>query len=123
MHLQIRSVPALSPGDLAAFLKVLADNGINLESAGGSEIETGGEFIFSVAHGEEDHAMSALQDAGYLPHIVEVETGAVANEPGMLLAFISEIAEQNAVSGKRIRDLTIGAPDVDGRILVQVYSE
>ena len=123
MHLQIRTVPARSPANLAAFLTVLAEHEINLQSAGGSGIETGGEFIFSVEHGEEDRAIGVLQDAGYQPRLVEVQTCSLTDEPGQLLACISAVSDENVATGRSIRDITVGVPDADGRIQVQVYSD
>jgi hypothetical protein len=52
VHQQIRSVPALSPPNLADFLTVLADAGINIGGASGSDIESGGEFAFAVHDGQ-----------------------------------------------------------------------
>lgn len=122
MHLQIRSMPARSPANLAEFLTVLVENDVNIESAGGHDIEDGGEFVFSVAHGEEDRAMTVLQDAGYHPRLVEVTVCALDNTTGQLLECITAASEQNLLTGRRIRDITVGVPDADGRIQVQVYS-
>lgn len=122
MHMQIRTRPARSPANIVEFLTVLADNNINIESSGGWDIEGEGRFTFAVAHGDEDHAMTVLRDAGYAPDLVEVATRALDNTPGQLLAFITEVSEQNLVSGRAIRDITVGVPDANGRIQVQVYS-
>jgi hypothetical protein len=122
MHLQIRSMPARSPADLAEFLTVLLEQDVNIESAGGHDIEDGGEFVFSVAHGEEDSVMSILQDAGYHPRLVEVTVCALDDTPGQLLECITGVSQENQVTGRRIRDITVGVPDADGRIQVQVYS-
>jgi hypothetical protein len=123
MHLQIRTKPALSPPDLAAFLTVLAENEVNMLSAGGCDIEAGGEFIFSVEHDTERDVMAILERAGYEPQLVEVEVCAVADEPGQLLECITAIREQNVLAGRVIRDITVGVPDADGRLQVQVYSD
>jgi hypothetical protein len=123
MHLQIRSVPALSPASLQAFLEVLAGERINIVAAGGSDIERGGEFAFAVAHDEEDRAIEALRRAGYDPRLVEVATCTMSDEPGQLLECIAAITESNAAAGRAIRDIAVGVPDEEGRIRVQVYSE
>jgi hypothetical protein len=123
MHLQIRTVPARSPASLVEFLGVLFDNDINLESAGGHDIEAGGEFVCAVAHGEEDRTMRILQDAGYRPRLVEVDVCAVGNTPGQLLECIASVTEQNQSLGRVIRDITVGVPDADGRLQVQIYSD
>lgn len=123
MHLQIRTVPARSPASLAEFLSVLYDNGINIESAGGHDIETGGVFLCAVAHGEEDHAMTVLRDAGYRPHLVEVDSYAVDNRAGQLLDCIRTVTEKNELLGRAIRDIAVGVPDANGLIQVQIYSD
>jgi hypothetical protein len=122
MHLQIRTPPALSPANLAAFLTVLAENDINIQSAGGCDIEYGGDFVFSVAHEDHDRALRVLQDAGYSPKVVEVDLCALSDEPGQLLACITEVSERNALMGRAIRDITVGVADADGRIQVQIFS-
>jgi hypothetical protein len=122
MHQQIRTVPKLSPPDLEAFLTVLAHAGVNIEAAGGSDVEQGGEFAFAVAHGQEVDAMAALVGAGYLPRLVDVHVCALGNEPGTLLACITEARALNG-SNKVIKDISVGVPDEDGRIRVQIYSE
>lgn len=123
MHLQIRTVPALSPASLEELLQVLEGAGINIEAAGGSDVEFGGEFAFAVAHREEDHAMAVLQDAGYRPRLVEVASCALTNEPGQLASCIASIAANNRISGLGIKDIAVGVPDEEGRIQVQIYSE
>ncbi|HYO44642.1 MAG TPA: hypothetical protein VES19_15695 [Candidatus Limnocylindrales bacterium] len=123
MHKQIRTVPAHSPGDLAEFLRVLAEAEINIEIAGGSNVEFDGEFAFAVQHGQEEEAMRVLEQARYHPRLVEVVECLLSNEPGQLLACITEVAQYNAASGMAIRDISVGVPGEDGRIPVQVYSE
>jgi hypothetical protein len=123
MHLQIRATPAKSPASLVDFLEVLAREGINIEAAGGSNLEQGGEFAFAVAHDQECAAMTALATAGYRPTLVAVETCMMQNAPGALLACVARVTELNAASGRVIKDIAIGAPDANGLIPVQVYSE
>ena len=127
MHLQIRTTPATSPADLRAFLAVLEAAHINIEAAGGSDVEKGGEFAFAVEHGKEAAAMTALREKGYAPRLVDhdhgLEDGSLADSPGELLRFIEKVAAKNAASGLVIKDVSIGVPDRDGRIQVQAYSE
>jgi hypothetical protein len=128
MHAQIRSKPTMSPADLAAFLQVLSDAGINIAAAGGSDIESGGEFGFALEHpeGDEsayDEAEQLLRDRGYDPRRVEVVSCALDNEPGTLLRCIRKAVDANQGTDRRIRDIAVGVPDADGRIQVQVYSE
>lgn len=123
MHLQIRSEPTRSPADLRAFLAVLERAGVNIEAAGGSDVERGGEFAFAVAHGREQDAVERLEAEGYRPRIVEVDACWMTNNPGQLLACVAKVAQKNARSGRVIRDIAIGVPDGQGRIPVQIYSE
>ena len=133
MHQQIRAIPAKSPADLKAFLEVLAKAGINIEAAGGSNLEQGGEFAFAVAHGQEDEAIRLLKEAGYQPRAldasVETEDGAVfttcwlTDDPGQLLACVTSVTDANEAAGRVIKDLSIGKPGEDGLIPVQIYSE
>ncbi len=123
MHLQIRAKPSRSPVSLLDFLEVLEQAGINIEAAGGSNVERGGEFAFAVAHEQVDAAMRALAGAGYKPSLAAVETCWMTNEPGQLRACVARVTEINAESGRLIKDLSIGVPDQDGRIPVQFYSE
>ena len=124
MHQQIRTKPVKSPPDLKAFLTVLEQAGINIEAAGGSDIEKdGGEFAFAVAHGREQDAMKALVDAKYSPRLEDVDVCWMTNDPGQLLACVARAAAKNAKSGRVIKDFAIGVPDSHGRIPVQIYSE
>jgi hypothetical protein len=123
MHQQIRSAPVMSPADLKAFLAVIERAGINIEAAGGSDVERGGEFAFAVAHEKQRAAVEALKAAGYHPRVVDVDVCHLTDNPGQLAACIARISDQNRRTGKVIRDLAIGGPDKAGRIPVQVYSE
>lgn len=123
MHLQIRSVPAQSPPNLAAFLKVLADADINLAGASGSDVESGGEFAFAVEDGQEEAAMAALMAADYHPRLVEPKICRLEDSPGQLLACITEAIAENEGTGRVIKDILVGAQKEDGMIVVQVYSE
>ena len=122
MHQQIRTVPAMSPPNLQEFLQVLLDAGINMEAAGGSNIEQGGEFAFAVAHGQEEEALIALKHKGYAPRLVDVTHCALTNEPGQLLACITDVTTSNNEHGRVIKDIVLGVPDEDGRIQIQIYS-
>lgn len=128
MHIQIRTVPATSPPDLAHFLGVLADAGVNVVAAGGGRLELGGELAFAPEHDQEDLAMRTLQDAGYRPRLLDARRGdfrlcSLTNEPGQLHGCISEAAEENLLARRVIADIIVGVePDENGRIAVQVYS-
>jgi hypothetical protein len=124
MHLQVRSEPALSPPDLAAYLAVLANAGINILAAGGSNLEHGGEFAFAVEDGTEEAAVDVLRAAGYRPRIVGVDLcWLTSDKPGQLLKCVDEVSRTNASSGRKIKDISIGVPDERGHIPIQLYSE
>jgi hypothetical protein len=123
MHKQIRTKPSKSPADLREFLAVLEAKGVNIEAAGGGEVEHGGEFAFAVEHHKEDSAKEILEKAGYEPRIVDVDHCALDNRPGALLECVAKVAEKNARLGRVIRDISVGVPDKDKRIQVQIYSE
>jgi len=123
VHLQIRSKATKSPPDLRAFLEVLAEAEINIVAAGGSNVEQDGEFAFAVDHDMEEQAVAVLEQAGYQPRIVEVGTWFIDNSPGQLLGCVTEASEANQLTGRVIKDLSVGMPDADGRIPVQIYSE
>jgi hypothetical protein len=128
MHQQIRVVPARSPANLPELLSVLAEAGFNLASAGGSEIENGGEFAFGFEHAEDDEAeyeraITVLEAERYKPRRVDVDVCLLTNEPGQLLECITGIAQQNVQLGRSNREIAVGVPNADGLIQVQVYSE
>ena len=123
MHQQIRSVPALSPPNLADFLRVLADADINIGGASGSDVESGGEFAFAVEDGQEQAAMDALVAAGYKPRLLEPKRCLLEDTPGQLLACITDAIAENRGTGRVIKDILVGANKEDGKVVVQVYSE
>ena len=123
MHQQIRTVPKLSPPNLAAFLKVLADADINIGGASGSNVESGGEFAFAVEDGQEQAAMDALFAAKYRPRLVQPKVCLLEDTPGQLLACITDAIAENANTGRVIKDILVGANREDGKVVVQVYSE
>jgi hypothetical protein len=123
MHLQIRAAPAKSPASLLDFLGVIERQGINILTAGGSDLEQGGEFAFTVAHEQIADAMRALAEEGYRPSLVKVDSYWMTNEPGQLRAQVAKVTEINAASGRAIVDIAIGPPRSDGQIPVQFYSE
>jgi len=123
VHQQIRTVPKLSPPNLAAFLQVLADADINIGGASGSNVESGGEFAFAVEDGKEQAAMNALKKASYKPRLVQPKVCLLEDTPGQLLACITDAIAENANTGRVIKDILVGANREDGKVVVQVYSE
>ena len=112
-------------GRLLGILEFLADQGFNLRSAGGRQIELGGEFAFAVdpRDSDTDHeaaaqaAVSALNDAGFDARVVEVQVRFLDDEPGALRDFVSNVKSQ----GLLIEEISVGTPR-DGRIPVQIYT-
>jgi hypothetical protein len=130
MHLQVRSNPTASPPDVEKFLKRLADAGVNLGGAGGSNAEFGGEFAVALEDEDQKKATDALdKHPKYQYRLLEagVDPGLtlcwVKDESGSLLRdCIAGVAEANRKSGRKIRDVLIGVKRAEG-IPVQVYSE
>jgi hypothetical protein len=131
MHQQVRVAPRISPADLAALLQVLADKGINVLSAGGSHIEEGGEFAFSV-HLEDpgagidddrtEEAAEVLIAAGYRANIEPVfRCFRAPGEEGGLLSCIQEA--RAAGHGGLIRDVAVGVPISSGEVPIQLFIE
>jgi len=122
MHQQIRTVPAQSPADLGAFLKVLKDAGVNIIAAGGGDVERGGEFAFAVEDGKYQAAEQALIKAGYKPRIVDVDHELLPDVPGALHGFVTKVAAKNKQRDWVIWDISVGGLQ-NGKVLVQIYSK
>ena len=112
-------------GGLLGILELLADQGFNLRSAGGRQIELGGEFAFAVhtRAGDADHdaaaqaAAEALNGAGVDAHVVEVQVRFLDDQPGALRDFVRDVSSQ----GLLIEEIAVGTPS-DGRVPVQIYT-
>jgi len=122
MHQQIRTLPALSPADLGAFLRVLKDADVNIIAAGGGDVENGGRFAFAVEDGKYDAAMAALRAKGYEPELVDVDHELLPDVPGALHGFVTRVGARNKQRGWVIKDVSIGSAH-GGKILAQIYSE
>jgi hypothetical protein len=128
MHLQIRCNPAASPPDVEKLLGRLADGGVNLLGAGGSDVEHGGEFAFAVDHDDQSKAVGVLKQHKYSHRVLEVdvEPGLILcwleDKPGELRKCLARAAAANQGSGRKVKDLLIGVKQPQG-IPVQVYSE
>lgn len=142
MHIQARATPAASPPDVATFVQVLSEPetppdeptrlAINIEGISGSDLETGGQIVFSFDHDREDDVRAWLEEAGYrdiefrnadLGEIVWVEL--TGNVPGQLLQAIRAASTDNVPNGKLIKDVVIGQETVPdgapaGRFYVQI---
>jgi hypothetical protein len=110
------------PGSLVGLLRLIADEGYNLSSAGGHDIETGGRFVFSV-HGtdddDEERKAYAVRDLlranGYRDaEVYRVTHGELDDEPGALARFLDQLGN------RLIHEIFVATPDAEGRIPVQV---
>lgn len=143
MHIQARVTPAASPPDVAKFVQVLSEPEtppgapgprvpINIEGISGSDLETGGQIVFSFDHDREDDVRAWLEEAGYRDvtfrnadreEIAWVEL--TGNVPGQLLEAIRAASTDNLPGGKLIKDVVIGQETVPdgapaGRFYVQI---
>jgi hypothetical protein len=111
-------------GALVEILTVLKNAGFNLRSAGGSQIEFGGEFTFWVdgRNDNEDHDAAAhaakqlLESEGWPAQVFEVRAKRLHDHSGSLLEWVQEIADE----GLLIQDIHVGTKDDDG-IPVQIF--
>ena len=109
-------------GGLVDILQILVDNGVNLRSAGGRDLDRGGEFVFSVHHEDDadpgDEKVAALlRDHGYgSARAVPAHYCSVADEPGGLLGCIEKIQ----ASDGPVYEIFVGTPDSDDSIPVQL---
>ena len=107
-------------GGLVDILRVLEDAGINLRSAGGRDLDDGGEFAFAVEHhakGKENatrEAVDLLIREGYEAREVEVRDCYVTDVPGALRKCIEEAESQGPVY-----EIFVGTPE-DGKIPLQI---
>jgi hypothetical protein len=134
MHQQVRTTSTKSgsgspgPGAMADkggivdILHILVDAGVNLQSAGGRDLDRGGDFVFSVHHeGDDDEpaeeAARLLQEHGYRDaRAIRSHYCSVADEPGGLLGCIERIE----ASDGPVYEIFVGTPDADGGIPVQI---
>ena len=105
MHQQVRTRVTTTEGPgamsqqggIVALLTVLRDADVNMQAAGGTDLNGRGEFVFSVHHGDEnpdettERAIDALRKAGYRPYTIEPHVCEVRDETGGLLGCIEEM--------------------------------
>ena len=109
-------------GGLVDILRILVDNGVNLRSAGGRDLDREGEFVFSVHHEDGDDAhdekvAALLQKHGYgSARAVDVHYCSVADEPGGLLGCIEKVE----ASDGPVYEIFVGTPEANDSIPVQL---
>jgi hypothetical protein len=133
MHQQVRTSPTRSgsgspgPGAMADkggivdILTILVEAGVNLQTAGGRDLDRDGDFVFAVHHepdddGPAEEAARLLRENGYRDaRTVRAHVCSVADEPGGLLGCIQRIEQSDP-----IYEIFVGTPDADGGIPVQI---
>jgi hypothetical protein len=135
MHQQVRTSSTKSgsgspgpgamadPGGVADILRILDEAEVNLQTAGGRDLDQGGDFVFAVHHeGEDDDgrneaAAELLRSHGYGDaRAVSVHTCSVADEHGGLRGCVEEVEQERGP----VYEIFVGAPDENGRIPVQI---
>ena len=138
MHQQVRTSTRKRPqsdgpgtlaadrGSLIEILEILDAERVNMRTAGGRDLDRGGQFVFAVHHGEHDdgtpddgpdqEAKKLLDGKGYRAEVVGVEHCLVDDRPGSLLACIRNT---EAVAGP-IFEIFVGTSESDGRVPVQI---
>jgi len=133
MHQQVRTTIRKRPasdgpgamqapeGSLVEVLEILLRGDVNMRTAGGRDLDRGGEFVFAVHHEENDDepgtfAASLLNDEGYKARTVYVHHCLVSDKPGSLLRCIQET---EATEGP-VYEIFVGTPNRDGEIPLQI---
>ena len=133
MHQQVRTSPTKtgsgSPGPGAQadqggvvdILQVLVDARVNLQTAGGRDLDRSGDFVFAVHHDDDDdrpanEAARLLREHGYPARVVNTHYCTVDDEPGGLLGCIKKIEGTDGP----VYEIFVGTPDAEGRIPVQI---
>ncbi len=108
-------------GGLVDLLRILVESGVNLRSAGGRDLDRGGELVFSVHHEDGDDSSdekvaAMLKKHGYAARAVPAHYCSVADEPGGLLGCIEKIE----ASDGPVYEIFVGTPEADDSIPVQL---
>lgn len=108
-------------GGIGDILQILLDAGVNLQSAGGRDLDRGGEFVFAVHHEDDDdgagkEAAELLRKEGYGARTARAHFCTVSDEPGGLLDCIQKIE----ASDGPVYEIFVGTPDDEDRIPVQI---
>lgn len=114
---------AADRGGLVDILRTLLDGGVNLRTAGGRDLDRGGEFVFSVHHEEGDDAADyaaakLLQSAGYAAEVFPAKECIVSDEPGSLLRCLEETERDRGP----VYEIYVGTHDDEGRTPIQIVT-
>jgi hypothetical protein len=136
MHQQVRTSTTRTgsgspgPGAMAAegglvhILTTLLGAGVNLRTAGGRDLDKGGDFVFSVHHKEGDDrpdqaAAELLRSVGYNEaDVYSVRECIVSDQPGSLLRCIEETERERGP----VYEIFVGTHDDDGNIPIQIVT-
>ena len=136
MHQQVRTSTTRTgsgspgPGAMAAegglvhILTTLLGAGVNLRTAGGRDLDKGGDFVFSVHHEKGDDtadyaARDILHSVGYNEaEVYSVRECIVSDEPGSLLRCIEETERERGP----VYEIFVGTHDDDGNIPIQIVT-
>jgi hypothetical protein len=115
---QVESDPIeAKPGTFARLAREIAtaDPPINVRSAGGHAIETGGEVVIAVSDEDEPRLGELLRAKGYRFRVIEPYHDYLEDRPGALADFLETIASD----GRLVESINVGTPDEKGTIPVQ----
>ena len=120
MHQQVRTSPTRTGGPgadaerggITEILRILRDADVNLQTAGGRDLDRNGEFVIAVHHDDDDPdgpgeaAAELLRSSGFKDaHTVKIRNCDVRDEPGGLLGCIERIQTEE---GEPIYEIFIG---------------
>jgi hypothetical protein len=110
-----------TPGTLIRLLQLLADNGVNLKTAGGSRIEAAGQFVFALDDDDDPEAPSRAaqlinDDGEWQAWVVEPFHCHTKDQPGGLLGCLQKIE----AAGLVVDEIFVGTPEADGSIPLQI---
>ncbi|MFL5725142.1 MAG: hypothetical protein ACJ765_04375 [Chloroflexota bacterium] len=101
MHKQVSSLLSNSgsPGKLAQYTRILADQRVNVRSIGGAEWDGRGAVALLVDDGvDEDSLLEALNAGGFPSQVIYAAEAVLTDEPGRLAEACEAIGDLNIAS-------------------------